>query len=403
MTPDIDKYLAKILDSTEFKNSAKYQKLLEYLVKSTLSGQVPKEVTIAYDVYNIESDNAAFGESNIRVYVYSLRKKLDLYYASEGKDDKVRFVISKGAYKVEFIEKRDDFTKLPKSKILIFSIITVLFLGNITLLFLYFGSRGRNTVHSEYIWKDFIQSDLPLLVVVGDYYLVKDNSHQNRVRYIRDSRINTDPDFTTFMNEFPQYQNLFYKSKHTVLGKFAPFCISELSELLSLNGKSFDLILASDFQWHNIQNYNIIYVGSFKSLGLMKELLKNSNFEFKVVPNELKYHQIVPDSLYYYYSFDSDVDNAYESDYSIVTRVPGTDGTNILFFLSTRDIGLIATVKYFTDPLTLNEFEHNYFSSSKNSPYFESCFKILGLQRNTRSIDLLHVNLNSSTYLKDTE
>jgi hypothetical protein len=124
----------------------------------------------------------------------------------------------------------------------------------------------------------------------------------------------------------------------------------------------------------------------------MNELLKKSNFEFKVLPNELKFHQLKPDSVFYYYSFDSDIDHAYESDYSVVTKIPGTDNSNILFFLSTRDIGLIATVRYFTNEKSLVEFENTYFSNNKMTPFFEVSFKIQGLQRNIRSIDLMNVN-----------
>lgn len=392
MSTEINKYLQKILVSSEFKNAVKYQKLLEYLVNSSLNGIVPKEVTIAYDVYNIEFDNSASGESNIRVYVHSLRKKLDLYYANEGKDDKIQLVITKGAYKVEFIEKKSVSAQTPKRNPLIITIIIALLIGNLVLLFLYLKDRPKNSSYSNYVWKDFLHSELPILVVIGDYYLVKDNSIQNHIRYTRDSRINSDVDFNEFLKEFPQFENKSYKTKHTLLGKYAPFCLIELTNILKSTNKSFEIILASDFQWSNIQNYNIIYIGSFKSLGIMNELLKKSNFEFKVLPNELKFHQLNPDSVFYYYSFDSDIDHAYESDYSVVTKIPGTDNSNILFFLSTRDIGLIATVRYFTNEKSLVEFENTYFSNNKMTPFFEVSFKIQGLQRNIRSIDLMNVN-----------
>ena len=86
----------------------KYKKLLEYLVKSAIEGVVPKEVTIAYEVYGLDIDESSTHESNIRVYIYNLRKKLDSYYVREGKEDKIRFIIPKGRYKVEFVEKKEN-------------------------------------------------------------------------------------------------------------------------------------------------------------------------------------------------------------------------------------------------------------------------------------------------------
>ena len=95
--------LNKILESQEFSGSERYQKLLRYLVQSTLDKNIPKEVTIAYEVFGIDVNSDSLPESNIRVYVHNLRKKLDSYYAHEGVNDPVRLVIPKGRYKVEFI------------------------------------------------------------------------------------------------------------------------------------------------------------------------------------------------------------------------------------------------------------------------------------------------------------
>lgn len=401
MRNDIDKYIEKVLESTEFKGSSKYQKLFEYLVKSTINGNIPKEVTIAYDVFNIEFDHASSGESNVRVYVYNLRKKLELYYADEGKEDKIHFQIAKGAYKVEFIEKGEITKKLPLKSIVIFSVIAVLLVSNLLFALKYFSRQDSNTNVSKYIWNDLTGNDLPILVVIGDYFIVKESTYPDRVRYLRDSRINSEAEFNSFLNQYPQNKEVYYKTGHTFTGKFAPVCINELNKMFGDFNKPVEVILASDFQWHDLQNYNVIYIGSFKSLGLMKNLLKNSNFEYIVYPNELIYHQLEPDSVFHYNSVDSDKDNALESDFAILTKVPATNKTNIVFFLSTRDIGLIAMTKYFTNPEQIIQFEENYLQSGSSTPYFETCFKILGLQRTTRSVEMLHVNKNLNLPLTD--
>ena len=394
MNHDIEKYIEKVLGSTEFKGSSKYQKLFEYLVRSSISGNVPKEITVAHDVFNIEFEHASTGESNVRVYVFNLRKKLDLYYADEGKEDKIHFQIAKGAYKVEFIEKSEIAKKIPVKSILVYSVIAVLLVSNILFALKYLNKQDSNSNVSKYIWNDLTENDLPILLVIGDYFIVKESTYPDRVRYLRDSRINSEAEFNSFLNQYPQNKDVYYKTGHTFTGKFAPVCINEMNKLLIGFNKRVEVILASDFQWHDLQNYNVIYIGSFKSLGLMKNLLKNSNFEYIVYPNELKYHQLEPDSLFHYNSVDSDKDNALESDFAILTKVPATNKTNMVFFLSTRDIGLIAMTKYFTSPEQIIQFENSYLKSDSSTPYFETCFKILGLQRTTRSVELLHVNKN---------
>lgn len=396
MKQDLDKYIDKVIGSAEFKGSSKYQKLFEYLVRSSLSGTVPKEITIAHDVFNIEFEHAATGESNVRVYVYNLRKKLELYYADEGKNDHIHFVISKGAYKVEFIEKAEILKKISANWIIAFSAIAILLIFNIFFVARHFKNTKASSNISKFIWNDVIENDLPVLIVIGDYFIVKESTYPDRVRYVRDSRINSEVEFNLFLNQYPQNKDLYYKTGHTFTGKFAPVCINEMNKMLLNFKKPVEVILASDFQWHDLQNYNVVYIGSFKSLGLMKNLLRNSNFEYIVYPNELIYHQLNPDSLFHYNSVDSDKDNALESDFAVLTKVPATNKTNIVFFLSTRDIGLIAMTKYFTNPEQIIQFENNYLKSDSSTPYFETCFKILGLQRTTRSVELLHVNKNLS-------
>jgi hypothetical protein len=394
MKKDIEIYIEKVLGSSEFKGSPKYQKLFEYLVKSSLSGNIPKEVTIAYDVFNIEFDHLNSGESNVRVYVYNLRKKLELYYADEGKEDKIHFQIAKGAYKVEFIEKKDIAKKHPVKWIIAYTLIGVLLASNLYFIVSHFKKQETNKNISKYIWSDITTNDLPVLIVIGDYFIVKESIYPNRYRYSRDSRINSEVDFNLFLEQYPQNKDVYYKTSHTFTGKFAPVCMNEMNKLLLNFNKSVEVILSSDFQWHDLQNYNVIYIGSFKSLGLMKNLMKNSNFEFVVYPNELIFNQLNPDSVFHYNAVDSDKDNALESDYAVVTKVPATNKTNIVFFLSTRDIGLIAMAKYFTNPEQISQFEDNYLKSDSSTPYFETCFKILGLQRTTRSVEMLHVNKN---------
>jgi len=391
MKDEVEKYLVKILESHEFKDSVKYQKLLEYLVKSSLSGVIPKEITIAFDVFNIEYVHSSKSDSNIRVYVYNLRKKLELYYAEEGKDDHLRFVISKGAYKVNFVHNKNQFWISTLKWKLLFGLTIAVILFNILFGVYKYYLKTDQEFGSNYVWKDILKSNLPVMIIVGDYYLVRDTSFSDRVRYIRDSRINSDADFAEFRDAFPTENVNSVKINHSLFGKFAPYCINDLSNFFASNNKKVEIIMASDFQWHDINDKNIIYVGSFKSLGVLNNLLNNSNFRFNVFPNELEFRSVKTDSVFHYHSFDSNANNALESDYAVVTKFPLTNETNILFFISTRDIGLTSMVNYFTNEESLGRFENEYLKSFKN-PFFESCFKIMGLQRTAKSIELLHVN-----------
>lgn len=404
MAGDIQTYLSRVLQSSEFRNSSKYQKLLEYLVKSTLEGNVPKEITIAMELFGIEMKDDTLGESNIRVYIHNLRKKLDSYYINEGKTDKIQFKIPKGRYKVEFVKKKDVrgiFTR--RSVLLIGSVIVVMIIANIIFLRLNPASHSR-LVHSNYskvIWKDFMSNKAPLVVVIGDYYFLKDVTISDRARFLRDIRINSETDFDKFLIDYPEYNETLFRTKHTFMGKYAVVCINELGKIMNSAGINFQIILASEFQWQDLKNNNIIYIGSFKSFGMLGQLTKNSNFKFILYPNYLQFHELETDSVYQYHSYGSDIDDAYETDYCVVTKLPGSNQQDVFIFLSVRDIGLIATMDYFTNAETLKSFENLLHAGNHETKYFEACFKIQGLNRHSMSIDLLHINrLSSSSFFE---
>lgn len=387
--------LEKVLSSQEFSGSEKYQKLLRYLVESTIDGNIPKEITIAFEVFEIDVKSDSASESNIRVYIHNLRKKLDSYYANEGKEEKIKIIIPKGRYKVEFLKVKEKKSGLRKRTILIgVTILLILIASNIIYL-KYFTENTRisNSKYSNHIWKNILDSDRPVLIVIGDYYLMKDATYPDRYRSVRDSRINSHAEMDSFLIEYPDKKDIFYDSKLTSLGKFAPVCTRSIARMFYNSGKEFKIILSSDFNWQDFSDNNIVYIGSFKSLGMLKGLLKRSNFEYIVYPNELQFYNIISDSLHHYYSFDSSVDNAYESDYSVVTKIAATDDdSQMLFFISSRDIGLISTVEKLSNLKTLTEFEDKYFKKKVSTNYFEACFMSQGLHRNTVKIDLLQIN-----------
>jgi hypothetical protein len=395
MASDIQTYLTKVLHSSEFQNSTKYQKLLEYLVNSTLEGNIPKELTIAMELFGMEMKDDTLGESNIRVYIHNVRKKLDSYYRNEGKTDKIQFKIPKGRYKVEFVKTRKRHSIFDiKSFIIIASALALLILADIFFLRINPAANSRivKRTYSKRVWKDFMDNEVPLAVVIGDYYLLSDETYPDRSRFLRDVRINSESDFDNFLLENPEYQQTLSRTKHTFMGKYAPICIDELGRLMNLAGMNFKVILASEFQWQNLKNYNVIYIGSFKSLGMLGQLTKNSNFSFNVYPNELLFHELKSDSIFNYHSLGSDIDDAYETDYCVVTKLPVSSQQEVLMFLSVRDIGLIAAMDYFTNAETLKSFEKILGDDDPEGDYFEACFKIQGLDRNSMNIDLLHMN-----------
>ena len=102
----LEKVLEKIFSSHYF--AAEIDKeLLKYLIDAHTKAKVLKEVDIAQEFFKRDKDFNPLDSSIVRTHMYSLRKKLETYYLSEGMDDKIRLFIPKGHYKIEFLNTQD--------------------------------------------------------------------------------------------------------------------------------------------------------------------------------------------------------------------------------------------------------------------------------------------------------
>jgi adenylate cyclase len=100
-TPEaIRAQLERILQSGEFRGSDKQRKFLSFVVEETLAGRASqlKGYTIALAVYGRSEGFDPQVDPIVRVEAGRLRRALEHYYLTAGKNDPVRLEIPKGAY-----------------------------------------------------------------------------------------------------------------------------------------------------------------------------------------------------------------------------------------------------------------------------------------------------------------
>ncbi len=100
-TPDaVRLQLERILQSTDFRGSDKQRKFLSFVVEETLAGRASqlKGYTIAVVVYGRTEKFDPQVDPIVRVEAGRLRRALEHYYLTAGKNDPVRLEIPKGAY-----------------------------------------------------------------------------------------------------------------------------------------------------------------------------------------------------------------------------------------------------------------------------------------------------------------
>lgn len=101
--------LSRILASERFLRSVRLSEFLAYVMEETLAGRgdLIRGKTIAMDVYRRDPTDSGQSENVVRVDARRLRRSLEEYYATVGKDDAVRIWVDSGGY-VPRMEIRND-------------------------------------------------------------------------------------------------------------------------------------------------------------------------------------------------------------------------------------------------------------------------------------------------------
>jgi adenylate cyclase len=97
---DVREELERILGSPGFDASARNRRFLEHIVAETLAGRADrlKGLTIAIDVFGRDATIDPQQDPVVRVEAAKLRRRLERYYLSAGREDPIRIDIPKGGY-----------------------------------------------------------------------------------------------------------------------------------------------------------------------------------------------------------------------------------------------------------------------------------------------------------------
>jgi len=116
-SPEFRDLAARIASSQALAKSARLRELFLYLFEHTISGdsQALREQNIGEEVFSRSRGYDTGADNIVRVSVFQLRKKLDQYFSSEGREEPWVITIPKGHYRVEFHPKSSPSTRDPAS------------------------------------------------------------------------------------------------------------------------------------------------------------------------------------------------------------------------------------------------------------------------------------------------
>lgn len=370
--------LERILKQHTFTKSPTSSVLLEYLVNAAIEEIDIKETTIGVDLLGKKFD-AEKGNARIRVNMYNLRKKLDSYYDEEGKDDPWRIVIPKGQYHLEFVINKSKTTSVNRKNYWIVGLFVALVLSwGIFLI------NNRNPTPT--MWLAFFDNGKPTTLFIGDSYGFMGPTGLGHVGWVRDYSINNLDNLYDFLEKHPELKDSLYPANYFYTTGMAAYASKEIAGLFQKHHADFSIRFTSNSNYSDIIGENSIYAGPIKNDNKFIRFFNEENSRFKIINNsELHY---LGDAEQRDTTFQLALEGL-EFEYTIVSRLEGPKQTAQFIFFSDHDIGVKATIEYFTNPDSIQAFNNRYFNG-QDVP-FTALFETWGIERTNTNLKAILV------------
>lgn len=385
---DIKQLVQGIKSSGELGRSPVYESLLDYLLKCSLVGKVPKEIEIAAEALGKGSDYDVSRDSSVRVYVHQLRKKLDSYYDSHQTEAPYRIVIPKGQYAIAVVDNQasaaEPIPTQPAGRRLsvrgLALAVILLLLTNLISLSLSLNAN-RNQADSTHlissIWGNLLDDDQPIMLVMGDYYIFGElNERGNIGRMVRDFNINSRDeleerhfsDWETTHN----YQDL----DLSYIPEGSAYALSRIIPILNSSGKRFQVVMMSDLTTTELRENHIIYVGYLSALDKLSDMV----FAASKLQIGRSYDELLNTQTGRYYTSDAGLPEEGQQfrDYGFFSIFPASSENQILIVGGMRDAGLMYTSQALSDQTTLAELDRLL---TKTGGSLEALYEVYGVDR----------------------
>jgi hypothetical protein len=365
---------ARLRDAGVFGRSVPLTRLFDFLLERSLSGQSPKEIEIAHEVFDKSADFDMGTDASVRVYIHRLRRRLEDHYraAPEGGD---RLFVPRGEYRLgvaaadtvppvedELVEPLPAVTPAPtpparRGRRLWLAALALLVLVNVGGWLWYAGvlrpDRPAQVARTS-LWAPLARSDRPTVIVVGDYYIFGEAPQEIEVtRLVREFSINSREDLDQYLMQHPdQMGRLVNLDLHYLPVGTAAALAAVLPVVEKVGGDRpvrTRIVTMSQLTPDLLKGADIVYVGYLSGLGLLRDAVFDvSNFSVGSSYDEL----IETQTGRRFRSDFSEIEGGRtpHRDYGYVASLPGPAGNRILVIAGTRDAALTQMAESAVNP-----------------------------------------------------
>jgi hypothetical protein len=376
-------------------------RLFDYLVETSSGGARPKEFEVAAAVFGRSSSFDGAQDASVRVAVHRLRKKLDEFYAGEGRDEPVRLTIPKGEYRVVALEVEPAAAAPIARRVPWLAIAAaVLLLLNVSAWVAFWmthgGERELMAARRSAPWSQLLKSDAPTLLVMGDYYIFGETDERAGVdRLIREYSINSREDLDAWLMDNPTAMGTYRDLDLYYLPVGAASALRNVTPILAGGAsrpENLRVVMASDLTPEMLKRNNIVYLGYISGLGVLRgPVFAGSRFRIGDTYDEL--YDSRTKVTYVSQEGGPSKGKASHRDYGYVAAFKGPEGNRILIIAGLRDTGLMQAAEALASPTRLKALT----KAAGKGDSFEALYEAQGIQRSSLSGRLVVAAPRSAT------
>jgi hypothetical protein len=357
---------------------ARVRRLFDYLVTSSLAGQSPKEIALAVDVFGRSADFDTAQDALVRVYIHKLRKVLEEFYASHAGTSDGTLSIPRGEYRLRFSPDAlvagtaavgDTAAVPPRRQSQRWRMVAVIAAAAIAgAAFMGLGVRWFRSPYTELdqvraspLWSAIIKDDRPIMIVVGDYYLIGEIDDMMGVkRLIREYTVNSKTDLDNYVLQHPDVADRYMDVGLRYLPIAAAFALRDVMAVLAPVNRRVTVIKMSDVEPGNLKSADVIYIGYLSGLGMMKDFaLSGSRFavgdSFDEIVDKKSHRSYTSQTWARILGPPQPGNAATYNDYGLFENFRGPGGNAVIVIAGTQDAGVQQAAEAFTHPEKLAE------------------------------------------------
>ena len=379
--------LEKILASEEFSHASSHRRLLAFLFNAFEQQRRLNEHIIAFEIFGRDKTFNPSEDTIVRVYVHELRKKLDVYYKTQGANNKLQLTIPKGGYNLKFESQ----ARPALSHHMRIVVPVLLFLFAVSLIANFYLYHKQHTILQSYetlpkthpVWQEFLSDDKPVLIVLGDLFFFREWSDElQRYRIVRDFQINSQEELE-LLCENEHLSRLVDENKlpYTYLVEYCAWGLLELLPIFYSHHIPVDLRLSTDLSPQDLCDYNVIWIGYIKALGPLKSYFRYSKFDLNQEFTSLYMAEDTHEGIRHFKK-QGNIAEPDHTDIGFFAKFPGPNNNTILLLCGFGMTGTMESIINFCNPVFLDTLQNTLTEKIGHvPPYFEGLAEVYGMNR----------------------